>query len=587
MRLYQSSTTSIGLLVLIFIFILLIGLIIVFSQTILSNLATMDFPANLVALLVAIILPLILLGIIIFQIVRLIRERTQKKPGSRLKTRLLVFFVFVSLLSSIPQAVLSIHFINSTINFWLEAQIGEALQGGLSISLDYYNGLVDSLDSFGKSSIVPYILRDLNRNPDRVWKNIKTINAQIHFVQVFDEGGREILFKGDQAGRIEDFSLIKNVSGSLPKEDREELSILRSVSEQFVAGRAYIMVTGMVLAEGFDIKARHITQSLETFNQLNRYKRLFNLVLIIFYFFVSFPIFLIAILLSLLLTEEIIRPIVSLEEATRRVAEGDFSFRILSRSADELSVLVGSFNRMVSELSHSRRKLVQAEKISVWQEIAQRLAHEIKNPLTPIKLSAQRLLKKYRSDGQEFGKILESSLGAIIEEVDNLNNLLQEFREFARLPGPKLERINVRHLVEEVSSMYTNLSKAVSIDCSYVRDDAELLADRSQMKQAFANLFKNAIQAMPHGGDILVRSDTVEKENKNYCRIWIKDTGSGIEETVKASVFNPYFTTKKDGTGLGLSIVERIMFDHNGSIWFETEKGTGTTFILDLPLEYR
>ncbi|MBA7662276.1 Adaptive-response sensory-kinase SasA [subsurface metagenome] len=585
MRLWQSSNTSVGLIVLVLIFILLIGLIVVFSQVLLSNLARADAVSNIVVILVAVMLPLILLGIIIYHIIRLIQDRARQKPGARFKTRLLLFFVFVSLLASIPQALLSISFINSTINFWLEARIGEALRGGLSISLEYYHGMVENLNSFSKSSLLPYILRDLERNHDRLWKNIQTTNAQVHFVQVFSEEGEEILYRGDRTGRLADYNTIKNFSGSLPKEDRKSLSIIRNLSEHSILGRTYHVVVGMVLAEGFDEKAKHITESLETFNQLNRYKRLFNLVLISFYFLVSFPIFLLSIMISFLLTEEIIQPIVNLEEATRRVAEGDFSFRILTRSEDEFSVLVGSFNRMVSELSQSRKKLVQAEKISAWQDIAQRLAHEIKNPLTPIKLSAQRILKKFNHSREEFEQIIEPAVSAIIQEVDNLNNLLLEFSELARLPGPKLEKTKVKSLVEDVASIYTNLSGSVHIDCSLINPDIELQVDRNQMKQVFANLFKNAIQAMPEGGDILVRSDIVNKENRNFCRIWIKDRGSGIDEEVKDFVFNPYFTTKKEGTGLGLSIVERVIFDHNGAIWFETQKGIGTTFIIDLPVE--
>jgi two-component system nitrogen regulation sensor histidine kinase NtrY len=311
-------------------------------------------------------------------------------------------------------------------------------------------------------------------------------------------------------------------------------------------------------------------------------------VLIVFYFFFSFPIFLLSILVSFLLTEEIIRPIVNLEEATRRVAEGDFSFRILSRSADELSHLVGSFNRMVSELSHSREKLKQSEKISAWQEIAQRLAHEIKNPLTPIKLSAQRILKKYTPDpeagGGEFQKVLQASVSSIVREVDNLNDLLVEFREFARLPMPRLQSVHLRELVEEVEAMYTNLSAQVRFDSVHISEDSVILADPGQLKQILANLIRNAIQAMPGGGEISIRSAVVHKEDRRFCRIWIKDSGEGIAEEIRDRVFEPYFTSKKDGAGLGLAIVERIVFDHDGNIWFETEEGVGTTFIIDLPL---
>jgi two-component system nitrogen regulation sensor histidine kinase NtrY len=588
MRGFQSSTTSVGLLVLILIFIVLIALIVVFSQQILINLAGVDVQANIFVYVVAIAFPLILLGLIVFQIVRLIRERASAKPGSRLKTRLLMFFVVVALLSSIPQAVLSVNIVNSAINFWLEARLGEALRGGLSISLEYYRGTVENLRGFNQSSLMSTILEDLNRNPERLWKNVSTVNPDIQFIQVFSADGSELLFRGAPEGRLRRLGTFDRGTGDLPKEDREEVSILRNAAVHEQGGRQYTVVVGRLMTEDFDSKAQRLTESLEIFNQLNRYKELFRLVLIFFYFFFSFPIFLLSILVSFLLTEEIIRPIVNLEEATRRVAEGDFSFRVLSRSADELSHLVGSFNRMVSELSHSREKLKQSEKISAWQEIAQRLAHEIKNPLTPIKLSAQRILKKYNGNPQaaagEFQKVLETSVSSIVREVDSLNDLLVEFREFARLPMPRLQPTPLRVLVEEVADMYTHLSADVSIDCSHVSEDSVVQADPGQLKQVMANLIRNAIQAMPRGGEVHVRSAVVNKEGRRFCRIWVKDSGEGIPQEIRARVFEPYVTSKKEGAGLGLAIVERIVFDHDGNIWFETEEGVGTTFIIDLPL---
>ena len=591
MRVFHSSTTSVGLLVLVLIFVLLIALIVVFSHQILINLAGVDVQANIVVYVVAIAFPLILLGLIVFQIVRLIRERATHKSGSRLKTRLLMFFVLIALLSSIPQALLSVSFVNSAINFWLEARIGEALRGGLSISLEYYRSTVEDLRAFNQSSLMSFILEDLDRNPERLWKNVRTVNSDVQFIQIFDADGSEVLFRGEPQGRLRSLGTFDERTGDLPKEDREDASILRNATVYELDGRQHTVVVGRLMPEGFDSKASSLTESLEIFSQLNRYKRLFRLVLIFFYFFFSFPIFLLSILVSFLLTEEIIRPIVNLEEATRRVADGDFSFRILSRSADELSHLVGSFNRMVSELSHSREKLKQSEKISAWQEIAQRLAHEIKNPLTPIKLSAQRILKKYSADSEagtgEFQKVLQASVSSIVREVDNLNDLLVEFREFARLPMPRLQSVHLRELVEEVAQMYRNLSTEVIIASSHISEDSVIRADPGQIKQVLANLIRNAVQAMPKGGEVSVRSAVVNKENRRFCRIWIKDSGSGIPEEIRSRVFEPYFTSKAEGAGLGLAIVERIVFDHDGNIWFETQEGVGTTFIIDLPLGER
>ncbi len=585
MRYHSGGTTSTGLLVLILIFILFIGLIIVFFQQFISNLAYADSTANVIMVTTAIALPLILLAIIVFQISKLAGERARRLPGTRFKTRLLLFFAFIALFSSIPQALLSINFINSTITFWLDVQIGEALKGGLNISLDYYDDKVETLRNFGTSYHLRTLLQGMERNPDRVWDNIKELNSDIDFIEVFDHLGQEVFFRGSVDGRVTEFSTIQSFNGSLPKVDREGFSILRHLSRHRIEGEDYAVLSGIVLSADFASQVRSITESLETFNQLGRYKDLFKRVIVVFYFLFSFPVFLLSILVSFLLADEIIQPIVNLEEATRRVAEGDFTVRILSRSNDEISVLVSSFNRMVGELSGSRKKLLQAEKISAWQEIAQRLAHEIKNPLTPIKLSAQRILKKYDHNKDEFDRILVPAITAIIGEVENLDKMLIEFREFTRLPLPAPERLNLKNLVKEVTAMYRQLSRGVRVDISGIPEELDLSVDRNQMKQVFANLIKNAIQAMADGGEITLRADVVEKEDRSFCRIWIRDTGEGIDELVGENIFHPYFTTKKDGTGLGLAIVERVIFDHSGTIHFETQKNIGTTFIIDLPME--
>jgi nitrogen fixation/metabolism regulation signal transduction histidine kinase len=328
-----------------------------------------------------------------------------------------------------------------------------------------------------------------------------------------------------------------------------------------------------------------LTASREIFTQLDRFGTIFRLVLVFFFSIFSFPMLLLSILVSFLLSEEIMRPIVNLEEATRRVAEGDFSYRILGRASDELSMLVSSFNRMISELERSRLKLLQTEKVTAWQEIAQRLAHEIKNPLTPIKLSAQRLLRKAQTDPAGLEGIVENSVRAIINEVDNLDRLLREFRDFSRLPAPIMTDVNLRRLVNEVAEVHAAPYKNIQFRIDEVPEDLIVKADETQLKQVFINLFKNAFEAIEGEGRVTVRADLVRKGNTQYCRIQVQDTGRGVGKEYQNQVFNPYFTTKNAGTGLGLPIVERIIFDHKGQIWFETQEGVGTSFFIDLPME--
>jgi nitrogen fixation/metabolism regulation signal transduction histidine kinase len=579
----ESQPTSIGLLILVLFYILLTSLILVFARQIISHVSNAGSFANMAALIgITMVLPLVLLGAIIINIVRLIRERTRKKAGARLKTKLILFFTFIAVLSLIPQALLSITFINSAIDSWFSTGIGEALEGGLGISIEYKLNKVQNLRDFSRSPLLPDLLSDT----DQAWATVRNANPEISLLQIFSEDGEELLYRGPAEGRLTEApELTAGFSGPLPQEVRGGVTILKYLTTVSLDSGDHYVVLGIIYPKKFDEYASQITASRSLFNQLFRYRDLFRTAIVIFYFIFSFPILLLSILVSFLLTEEITRPISNLEEATRRIAEGDYSFRILSRTRDELSALVGSFNRMIGELAASRRKLVKAEKISAWKEIAQRLAHEIKNPLTPIKLSAQRILMKTSGSEESLNKVVIPSVSAIINEVENLNKLLVEFREFTRLPDPKPEPVDMKALVEEVISMYENLSQRVSYDCRFLSENTHINVDRHQMKQAFANLFKNAIQAMPEGGEIFVVMDIVKKDYGRYFRIQVRDTGVGMDEEARNKAFEPYFTTKKDGSGLGLPIVERIIFDHNGDIWFETREGDGTTFFIDLPLE--
>jgi nitrogen fixation/metabolism regulation signal transduction histidine kinase len=584
MKLFRGTTSSTaGILSVVFIYIILILLVLLFSNQILMDVTEEGRLSNSIIIPIGILLPVVLLGIIVLNVVRLARDKRANKPGVRFKIRLILFFTFISLLSSIPQGILSISFLDTTLNSWFSARLGRALEGGVHIALTHYNERVESLEDFSSSRVFQTLMQDIEYRPERVWENIHSANRMVESFQVFRDG-ETLFFFGNERGEIEGYSSALVREGAVIKDTTEDISALRVFQTVDVGGRRYQVVVSSFLPANFDLEAGNLTKSLEVFRQLEEYNTIFRLVLILFYSFFSVPILLLSILVSFILSDEIIRPIVHLEDATRKVAEGDFSVRILSRSRDELAVLTQSFNTMVSEMEHSRRQLLQAEKVTAWQEIAQRMAHEIKNPLTPIKLSAQRILKKYGRDPSGFEEILESAVGSIVREVDNLNDLLQEFRDFARLPAPQTEIVPLKELIDETTASF-QASYPEVVFFQHIGDDITVRADRGQIGRVFQNLIRNAIDAMDEGGEITLYASLVTKGNIHYSRIQIQDTGPGIEDRDREKLFHPYFTTKDHGTGLGLAIVERIIFDHKGSIWFDTEPGIGTTFYIDLPSE--
>jgi nitrogen fixation/metabolism regulation signal transduction histidine kinase len=237
---------------------------------------------------------------------------------------------------------------------------------------------------------------------------------------------------------------------------------------------------------------------------------------------------------------------------------------------------------MVQNLEKTRSELVRSEKQSIWQTMAQQLAHEIKNPLTPIKLTAERVLRRYRNEPEKTNEILEDSMMAIIQETESLAILLDEFKTLARPIEPSLSTTNIRDATEEIIMPYKTSWTKIRFDTSGMYSGVEVKMDRKRLSQVIGNLVINAIDAMDGEGTVEIRTSLVNKRNCKYCRLTIQDTGKGIDENAMEKVFTPYFTTKESGTGLGLPIVERIVNDHGGGIWFNSAIGVGTTFFVDI-----
>ncbi len=570
----------------VLLYVLLMGLVLVFSDQVLAGLQASAEPVGPIILTATIALPAFLAVLVLVNVVRLLRDRALGKPGVTFKVRLLLFFSVVVLLSAVPQAALSANFIRTMLDTWYSDETGEALRSGQSLALDYYGRTVDDLDEFASGGLYRQVAGQADRVPRQVWEDVQELNPRIDGLQVFTADTlEERFFEGPEEARMTEGQILRTESDTVSRDTTNGRSFLRIRSDVVGStGESVVTVLIVMLPETFDTAVDRLSRSIESFVQVEQLRGTLLGAVFLFYIVFATPILLLAVLVSFLLSDEIVRPLVNLEEATRRVAEGDFSFRILTRSTDDVGMLVQSFNQMVRELDRNRRKMIQTEKVAAWQEIAQRLAHEIKNPLTPIQLSAERLRRKYYgSNPERFEQVLESAVDTILREIDSLSALLSEFSNFSRLPAPQPSPVRIAGLVGEVVDSYTG-EESAEFDTSDIDPELEVPVDAAQIKQVFANLFKNAIEASEGPLHIVVRSDLVKRGKSRYCRLQIRDDGPGITADDQSEVFNPYFTTKRHGTGLGLAVVERIIFDHKGQIWFESAPGDGTTFFVDLPL---
>lgn len=251
---------------------------------------------------------------------------------------------------------------------------------------------------------------------------------------------------------------------------------------------------------------------------------------------------------------------------------------------DEIGLLVREYNKMVATVEKNARSLVLDERQNAWREMAQQVAHEIKNPLTPMKLNIQYLQQAINSNHPDIINLTKRVSSSIIEQIDNLNYIASEFSNFAKMPENKTERIDLKSMLERIVLLFAG-NKNLTITHSFPTDPVIVFADKSQMLRIFTNIVQNAVESIPTEEKAgLVDVQLLLHEEQNSVTIKVKDNGTGIPEEVKDKIFDPYFTTKSSGTGLGLAMTKKIIELWGGAIKFESVENEGTTFLLTVPL---
>jgi two-component system, NtrC family, nitrogen regulation sensor histidine kinase NtrY len=273
------------------------------------------------------------------------------------------------------------------------------------------------------------------------------------------------------------------------------------------------------------------------------------------------------------------RPIRQLTFAAKDVSEGNLDVHVETHSRDEIGTLARSFNDMVFKLRASREELAIHERENAWKEMAKQVAHEIRNPLTPMKLSVQHVRQAFKDKAPDREEILQRVTQTVIDQIEALSRIAAEFSSFAKMPESKFEKIDVNDLLKETSILFREVQGIKFVD-RFAPSMIMVIADRDQLRGVFINIIRNAVQALKKGGTIILETSF----ERHICLIRISDTGPGIPEQIRAKIFEPNFSTKTEGMGLGLAIARRVVEDHGGSITCSSEQGKGTTFEIRLPV---
>jgi two-component system, NtrC family, nitrogen regulation sensor histidine kinase NtrY len=292
----------------------------------------------------------------------------------------------------------------------------------------------------------------------------------------------------------------------------------------------------------------------------------------------------VALLLSWWGAARVTQPIRKLAEGARAVSGGNWNTRVDVRGGGEVGELARAFNQMTQQLVDQRERLLQAERVAAWREVARRLAHELKNPLFPLQTTVENLRRAKEQNSDQFEEVFRESTGILLAEIENLKTIVTRFSDFAKMPQPELGSVNVNDVVRSVVKLFEAQFGAVGrppITPELHLDDElpTIQADQTLLQRAIENLVLNAMDAMPAGGVLMLRTT---HQNGNV-KIEVSDTGTGLTPEECDRLFTPYYTTKQHGTGLGLAIVQSVVSDHGGRVSVESESGVGTSVHVELP----
>lgn len=540
------------------------------------------------------------LGTLNFFLHYLYRNRRIKRTGklrSSLRYRLILAFLIVSIIPSLPIFLLTSGRVESVISVFFDLDFRGAMDSAGHMMADlekeasthFYNSVRQR-----RAAILATFLKDYQGKFQPVLFD-GLIQERYDAVYLVERNSPVLLY----GPSLKTSDLVKELVQSGPSGDEYGLVTVDLRRYAFVSltvrPELQIMLVKRLypMRSAEEIKYRQVNRLLNV--EEARWEKVIpyslRLSLAILYLGMIIADFIVAIVIA----RQISHPIVSLAAATRAVTEGKLDTRIDLRAEGEIGILIESFNSMTEELQTLRSRLLHSLRVGAWQEVARRLAHEIKNPLTPIQLSSERMLRKLdRRNREDLDDVVRTGANTIIEQVNVLKHLLEEFSNFARLPSPRLELVQIGHLIQESAELFRNIP-GVDIEVRVMDNLPYIWIDKTLFIGMMNNLVKNAIEAVHEmfldgqelpqkEGRIVISAVLHRQAGRRFVLLKVEDNGPGIPEEMRDRIFEPYFSTKGEhGNGLGLALVERAVLEHNARIYVSRSSMGGAEFRILFP----
>jgi len=575
---------------------IIFGLLTFFTFINQSFISLNDFNLQIL-LIIDLILLVSFFGLIIYEVFKILKERKKGKIGSETSLRYIIFFSTTTLLPSLLIAIFSLILFNVGLQKYFDNKIKTVVNNSAEVAQNY----VDQTRNTIEADIL-LVLIDVNTKSNMFYDNPKrfaTVLSSQRLLRRLDE-----IHLLDSSGNIIMSSVIDSTLNFVPP---PEEALVRSLNGKPIritdarTNRTSALVklsnfidTYLYIVKFMDPKLinylKQTSEAVTFYYSVQDSKTGIKITFAIIYLLVVSLLLFLSIIISINFASRLTLPIINLIGASEKISTGDLNAQVPIIETDkELQKLNTNFNSMIYKLRKQQDKLLVAERYAAWESVARKLAHEIKNPLTPIQLSIDRIREKYLNKNDVDSSRFSNYLDTITKQIKDIEHLVNEFSDFARMPKPVLKKINLNKLIYRSISLHELSEKQINFVFPQNKDNFFVKGDEEQLNRVFINLIKNSIESINEKKTKNVvfkgKINVDIKEDSDYIYVTVVDNGMGFDEENKKKMITPYFTTKKKGTGLGLSIVTKIINDHNSTILFNSIKD-GAKIEITIPKYY-